>query len=58
VAGSRSGSADSGRLRARCLTGFSPGACCVTPRWSWCVYTPVEAPRCGAPSVLGEDIPR
>jgi hypothetical protein len=28
------------------------------PRWSWCVCKPVEAPRCGAPDVLVEDIPR
>jgi hypothetical protein len=58
VAGSCSGSTGSDRLRARCLAGFSPGACCATPRWSWCVCTPVEASRCGAPGALGEDIPR
>jgi hypothetical protein len=49
LAGSRSGSTGSYRLRARCLTGFSPSACCASPRWSWCVCTPVEAPRCDAP---------
>jgi hypothetical protein len=49
LAGSRSGSAGSYCLRAQCLAGFSPGACCASPRWSWCVCTLVEAPRCGAP---------